>query len=148
MEDRQDGVEGGGQLPARRTEEGEDGAKRGWQLSAHRMEDGQDRVEARQQLPARRVEVVEQEVQQQNVEVPEGVAAVAPPLLLAPQVRVVQGVMGGKEDFTAFKDPIMSEAGPVTANVDGWGQINSLSGWDCSLMAMGEVQKIHKEKFV
>ena len=130
MEDRQDEVEGGGQLPARRTEEGEDGAKRGRQLRAHRME------------------VVEQEVQQQNAEVPEGVAAVAPPLLLAPQVRVVQGVMGGKEDFTAFRDPIMSEAGPVTANLDGWGQINSLSGWDCSLMAMGEVQQMQKEKFV
>ena len=55
---------------------------------------------------------------------------------------VVRGVMGGKEDFTA---------GPVTADVDGWGQIDGLSAWDCSLnvfTAMVEVPEMHKEKFV
>ena len=65
------------------------------------------------------MEVVEQEAQEQRAEVPEGVAAVAPPPLLAAQVRVVRGVMGGKEDFTAFKDPVMPKAGPVIVDVDG-----------------------------
>ena len=66
------------------------------------------------------------EVQPQRVEA--GAPAGAEPLL-QPQRRVVAGLVGEQEDITAFLNPDLPEAGPVTVDVDGWGRIDGLSAW-------------------
>ena len=42
-------------------------------------------------------------------------------------------MVGEQEDITAFLSPDMPEAGPVTVDVDGWGKIDGLSAWQCTL---------------
>ena len=74
-----------------------------------------------------------------------------PAPLLPPQRRVVAGVVGEQEDITAYLDPDMPAAGPVTVDEDGWGRIDGLSAWECTLSgfnAMKEVPMLHQEKWV
>lgn len=88
------------------------------------------------------------EVQPQRVEA--GAPAGAEPLL-QPQRRVVAGLVGEQEDITAFLNPDLPEAGPVTVDVDGWGRIDGLSAWQCTLAGFNATRKVplvHKEKWV
>ena len=60
-------------------------------------------------------------------------------------------MVGEQEDITAFLDPDMPQAGPVIADVDGWGRIDGFSAWECTLtgfQAMKEVPRVHQEKWV
>ena len=71
--------------------------------------------------------------------------------LLQRQQRIVAGVTGEREDITEYLEPEMPAAGPVTVDTDGWGRIDGLSAWECTLTGfhpMGEVPVVHQEKWV